>query len=145
MSFWAGSLKKTVKACDKQFTFAIPIIFFQCIYFRDVSLKNYLILYVKQKKNQCQNLKQRRGLKASAAQLCQDFPLAHPPPLPPPPSKLSALIRALLPGLLVGVCFTCRRKRSYNSSKHVLLALCFRWPKTFDDCFGRYHSIWNDA
>ena len=28
----------------------LSIIFFQCIYFRDVSLKNYLILYVKQKK-----------------------------------------------------------------------------------------------
>ena len=50
MSFWAGSRKKTVKASsDEQFTLAIPIIFFQSIYFRDVSLKNYLILYVKQK------------------------------------------------------------------------------------------------
>ena len=27
MSFWAGSLKKTVRASDEQFTFAIPIIF----------------------------------------------------------------------------------------------------------------------
>ena len=68
--------------------------FFQCIYFPDVSLKNYLILYVKQKK-QGQNLKERRGLKVSAAQLYQDFPLVHP--APPPPSKLSALISALLP------------------------------------------------
>ena len=32
-----------MKACDEQFTFAIPIIFFQSIYFRDVSLKNYLL------------------------------------------------------------------------------------------------------
>ena len=96
MSFWAKSLEKTVKVCDKQFTFAISIIFFQCIYFRDVSLKNYLILYVKQKKNQCQNLKQRRGLKVSEAELYQDFPLVHPP-FPPPPSKLSALICAFLP------------------------------------------------
>ena len=39
MSFWAGSLKKTVEASDEQFTFAIPIFFFQSIYFRDVSLK----------------------------------------------------------------------------------------------------------
>ena len=76
VSFWAGSLKKTVKASDEQFTFAIPIIFFQSFYFRDVSLKNYLILYVKQNKktNQCQNLKQCRGLKISAAQLFQDLP-----------------------------------------------------------------------
>ena len=29
----------------------------------------------KTKKNQCQNLKQRRGLKVSEAQLYQDFPL----------------------------------------------------------------------
>ena len=75
----------------------LSIIFFQCIYFRDVSLKNYLILYVKQKKNQCQGLKQRRGLKVSEAQLYQDFPLVHPPSPQPPPSKLSALICALLP------------------------------------------------
>ena len=40
-----------MEASDEQFTFAIPIIFFQSIYFRDVSLKNYLILYVKQNKS----------------------------------------------------------------------------------------------
>ena len=38
-----------MKASDEQFTFAIPIIFFQSIYFPDVSLKNYFILYVKKK------------------------------------------------------------------------------------------------
>ena len=43
---------KTVEASDEQFTFAIPIFFFQIFYFRDVSLKNYLILYVKQNKKQ---------------------------------------------------------------------------------------------
>ena len=76
MSFWAGSLKKTVKACDEQFTFAIPIIFFQSFYFRDFSLKKYLILFVKQNKktNQRQHLKQCRGLKVSAAQLFYDLP-----------------------------------------------------------------------
>ena len=47
MSLWAGSLKNTVEASDEQFTFAIPINFSQSIYFRDVSLKNYLVLYVK--------------------------------------------------------------------------------------------------
>ena len=51
MSLWAGSLKKTVKASDEQFTFAIPITFLYSIYFRDVSLKNYLILHVKQNKS----------------------------------------------------------------------------------------------
>ena len=51
MSFWAGSLKKTVRASDEQFTFAIPIIFFHSIYFRDVSLKNCLIVNVKQNKS----------------------------------------------------------------------------------------------
>ena len=73
MCFWAGSLKKTVRASDEQFTFAIPIIFFHSIYFRDVSLKNYLILHVKQI-NQCQNLKECRGLKDLVVQLFQDFP-----------------------------------------------------------------------
>ena len=47
--------------------------FFQSFHFRDVSLKNYLILYVKQnnkkKANHCQNLKQCRGLTVSAAPL----------------------------------------------------------------------------
>ena len=51
MSFWAGSLKKTVKGSDEQFTFVIPIILFHSICFRDVSLKNYLILHVKQNKS----------------------------------------------------------------------------------------------
>ena len=36
-----------MKDSDEQFTFAIPIIYIHSIYFRDVSLKNYLILYVK--------------------------------------------------------------------------------------------------
>ena len=58
MSFEAGSLKKTVKACDEQFTFAVSITFFQSTYFCDVSLKNYLILYVKRETNQSQNRKQ---------------------------------------------------------------------------------------
>ena len=71
-----------MKTYDEQFTVAIPKMFFLNIHFRDVSLKNYLILYVKQK-NMRQNLKQGsemshvfkqgRGLKASAAQLYQDF------------------------------------------------------------------------
>ena len=51
MSFWAGSLKNTGEASDEQFTFAIPINFSQSIYFPDVSLKHYLILYVKQNKS----------------------------------------------------------------------------------------------
>ena len=46
-----------MKTYDEQFTFAIPKMFFLNIHFRDVSLKNYLTLYVKQK-NQRQNLKQ---------------------------------------------------------------------------------------
>ena len=139
MSFWAGSLKKTVKACDKQFTFAIPIIFFQCIYFRDVSLKNYLILYVKQKKINVRILNSVEvwGSRWHSSTKTS-FPLVHPPPHLPRASYLLLFVPYCL---LVEVCFTCRRKRSDNSSKHVLLALWFRWPKTF----GRYHSIWNDA
>ena len=46
-----------MKACNEQFTFAIPKMFSLNIHFRDVSLKNYLIFYVKQK-NQRRNLKQ---------------------------------------------------------------------------------------
>ena len=46
-----------MKACDEQFAFAIPKMFFLNIHFRDVSLKNYLIPYVKQN-NMRQNLKQ---------------------------------------------------------------------------------------
>ena len=48
------ALKKTVKACDEQFTFPIPKLFFLNIYFRDFSLKNYLILYVKQNKSEAE-------------------------------------------------------------------------------------------
>ena len=55
MSFGAGSLRKTVKACDEQFTFAISITFFQSNYFCDVSLKNYLILYVKRNKSESES------------------------------------------------------------------------------------------
>ena len=46
---------KTVKACDEQFTFEFPQLFFQNICFRDVSLKNYLILYVKQNKSEAES------------------------------------------------------------------------------------------
>ena len=49
--FLGWKLKKTVRASDEQFTFAIPMIFFHSIYFCDVSLKNYLILHVKQNKS----------------------------------------------------------------------------------------------
>ena len=37
VSFWDGSLKKTLRACDEQFTFAIPKMSFQIICFCDVN------------------------------------------------------------------------------------------------------------
>ena len=40
-----------MKTCDERSTFAIPIIVFLNIYFHDFSVKNYLILYAKQKKS----------------------------------------------------------------------------------------------
>ena len=70
-------------------TFAIPVISFVNVYFHDLSVENYLILYAKQNKSGSESsvscvkqgiemsnfcLKQRRGLKASAAQLHPDFP-----------------------------------------------------------------------
>ena len=93
MSFWTGSLSKSVKTCDEheQSTFAIPIFFFLNIPFHDFSVKDYLILYAKKKTNQGQKvvspvlnrvakcaifcLKLGRGLKASAAQLYPDHPI----------------------------------------------------------------------
>ena len=103
VSFWAGSLKKTVKASDEQFTFAIPIIFSQSIYVRDVSLKNCLILYVKQKKSMSESWSV---------------------------SRFEGLGNTVLPRLPLSspnehvIC----SYYSYSSSKHVLLALWFRWP-----------------
>ena len=41
MSFWTGSLSKSLKTCDEGSTFAIPIIFFLNIYFHDFNAKNY--------------------------------------------------------------------------------------------------------
>ena len=41
MSFWTGSLSKSLKTCDEVSTFAIPIIFFLNIYFHDFNAKNY--------------------------------------------------------------------------------------------------------
>ena len=87
-SFWTGSLSKSVKTCDERSTFEIPTVFLN-IYFHDFSVKNYLILYAKQKKSGSESsvsclkqasemsnfcLKQGRSLKASAAQLYPDFP-----------------------------------------------------------------------
>jgi len=78
-----------VKTCDERSTFEKPIIVFLNIYFHDFSVKNYLILYAKQKKSGSESsvaclkqasetsnfcLKQDRSLKASAAQLYPDFP-----------------------------------------------------------------------
>ena len=52
MSFWTGSISKSVKTCDERSTFAIPIIFFfRNIHFHDFSLKNYLNRYAKQNKS----------------------------------------------------------------------------------------------
>ena len=45
MSFWTGSLSKSVKTCDDLSTVAIPIIFFLNIYCHDCSVKNDLVLY----------------------------------------------------------------------------------------------------
>ena len=68
---------------------AIPIIFFLNIYFHDLRVKNYLILYAKQSKSGSESsvsclkqgsemksfcLKQGRGLRASAAHLKPNFP-----------------------------------------------------------------------
>ena len=82
-----------MKACDEQFTFAIPIIFFQSIYFRDVSLKNYLLFdsLCKPKQINVRILHSVEfNLNASLTQLYQDFPLVQT-------SKLPAFICALLP------------------------------------------------
>ena len=102
MSFRTGSLKKTLNASDEQFTFAIPIIFFQSFYFRDVSLKNYLILYVKQNQKKKKinvrilNSVEVEGLGGTALlRLTLSVPSAAPPPSFR--STLSALICALLP------------------------------------------------
>ena len=52
MSFWTGSISKSVKTCDERSTLAIPIIFFsRNIHFHDFSLKNYLNRYAKQNKS----------------------------------------------------------------------------------------------
>ena len=51
MSFWTGSISKSVKTCDERPTFAIPIIFFRNIHFHGFSLKNYLNRYAKQNKS----------------------------------------------------------------------------------------------
>ena len=52
MSFWTGSISKSVKTCDERSTFAIPMIFFfRNIHFHDFSLKNYLNRYAKQNKS----------------------------------------------------------------------------------------------
>ena len=40
VSFWTGSLSKSVKTCDERATFVIPIFFFLNIYFHDFSVKN---------------------------------------------------------------------------------------------------------
>ena len=90
VSFWTGSLSKSVNTCDERSTFAIPIIFFLTIYFHDFSVKNkYVILYAKQRKSGSESsvlclkqssemrnlcLKRGRGWQASAALLHPDFP-----------------------------------------------------------------------
>ena len=40
VSFWTGSLSKSVKTCDERSTFVIPIFFSLNIYFHDFSVKN---------------------------------------------------------------------------------------------------------
>ena len=40
MSFWTGSLSKSIKTCDERSTFVIPIIFFLNCYFHDFSVKH---------------------------------------------------------------------------------------------------------
>ena len=82
-----------MKTCDERSMFAMPIISFLNINFHDFSVKNYLILYAKQNKSGSERsvsvfngvaklaifcLKQGRGLKASEAQLCPDFPSVPP-------------------------------------------------------------------
>ena len=90
MSFWTGSLSKSMKTCDEWSTFAIPGADgntdgkFLNIYFHDFSVKHYLILYAKQSKSGSESsvsclkqgskmrsfcLKQGRGLRASATHL----------------------------------------------------------------------------
>ena len=88
VSFWTGSLSKSVKTCDERSIFVIPIIFFLNIYLQDFSVKNYLILYAKQNKSGSKSsvsclkqsgemsnfcLKQSRGLKALATHLYPNF------------------------------------------------------------------------
>ena len=51
MSFWTGSLSKSVKTYDERSTFAILITLFLNIYFHDFSVKSYLILCAKQSKS----------------------------------------------------------------------------------------------
>ena len=97
VSFWTGSLSKSVKTCDERSIFAgaIPIIFFVNIYLHDFSVKKYLILYAKQNKSGSKSsvsclkqggemnnfcLKQSRGLKASATHLYPNFPWVPSPP-----------------------------------------------------------------
>ena len=82
----------------------MPMIFFLDIKFHDFSVKSYLILYAKQNKSGSERsvsvfnrvaklaifcIKQGRGLKASAAQLCPDFP-SVPPGMSLPRESLSA-------------------------------------------------------
>ena len=68
------------------------------LYFHDFSVKNYLILYAKQKKSESESsvsfLKQSRGLKASAAQFYPDLPWVPPPPraLLYPPCRMMQLV-----------------------------------------------------
>ena len=96
--FWTESLSKSVKTCDEGSTFAIPIFFPLNFYFHDVSVKNYLILYPKQKKSGSESsasfLKQSRGLKASVALFYPDLPWVPPPPraLLYPPCRMMQLV-----------------------------------------------------
>ena len=82
--FWTESLSKSVKTCDEGSTFAIPIFFPLNFYFHDFSVKNYLILYAKQKISESESsasfLKRSRGLKASVALFYPDLPWVPPPP-----------------------------------------------------------------
>ena len=67
-----------------QYQYFFPLNF----YFHDFSVKNYLILYAKQKKSGSESsasfLKQSRGLKASAAQFYPDLPWVPLAPTIPP-------------------------------------------------------------
>ena len=93
VSFWTGSLSKSVKTWDEQYTFAITIFFSLNIDFHDFSVKYYSILHAKQSKSGSESsvsclkqssemctfcLKQGRGLRASAAHLYPDFPWVSP-------------------------------------------------------------------